>query len=94
MDSDTSVVPPLVYALMGSSREIAIGPVAVVSLLLSSMTQNIQDPMTDPGAYRRLIFTATFFAGTFQAIFGLLRYFFPRKYFFNLLLCSTSENLV
>ncbi|KAI3442738.1 PlsC domain-containing protein [Psidium guajava] len=69
----TSVVPPLVYALMGSSREIAIGPVAVVSLLLSSMTQNIQDPMTDPGAYRRLIFTATFFAGTFQAIFGMLR---------------------
>lgn len=77
MDSDTSVVPPLVYALMGSSREIAIGPVAVVSLLLSSMIQNIQDPMTDPGAYRRLVFTATFFAGTFQAIFGLLRYFFP-----------------
>lgn len=69
----TSVVPPLVYALMGSSREIAIGPVAVVSLLLSSMIQKIQDPSTDPGAYRRLIFTATLFAGTFQAIFGLFR---------------------
>ncbi|KAI6689349.1 hypothetical protein NL676_026177 [Syzygium grande] len=69
----TSVVPPLVYALMGSSREIAIGPVAVVSLLLSSMIQNIQDPLTDPGAYRSLVFTVTFFAGTFQAIFGLFR---------------------
>ncbi|XP_030545253.1 low affinity sulfate transporter 3-like isoform X2 [Rhodamnia argentea] len=69
----TSVVPPLVYALMGSSREIAIGPVAVVSLLLSSMIQNVQDPLTEPGAYRRLVFTATFFAGTFQALFGLLR---------------------
>ncbi|TXG60634.1 hypothetical protein EZV62_015207 [Acer yangbiense] len=30
----TSVVPPLIYAIMGTSREIAIGPVAVVSLLL------------------------------------------------------------
>ncbi|KAJ0040503.1 hypothetical protein Pint_26652 [Pistacia integerrima] len=33
----TSVVPPLIYAVMGTSREIAIGPVAVISLLLSSM---------------------------------------------------------
>ncbi|CAD6210018.1 unnamed protein product [Miscanthus lutarioriparius] len=30
----TSFVPPLIYAVMGSSRDVAIGPVAVVSLLL------------------------------------------------------------
>ena len=70
---DTSVVPPLIYALMGSSREIAIGPVAVVSMLLSSMIPNVVDPATDPIGYRRLVFTVTFFAGTFQAIFGLFR---------------------
>lgn len=58
---------------MGSSREIAIGPVAVVSLLLSAMIQKIQDPAADPRAYQKLVFTATFFAGTFQAIFGLFR---------------------
>ncbi|KAF5450841.1 hypothetical protein F2P56_031158 [Juglans regia] len=69
----TSVVPPLIYALMGSSRELAIGPVAVVSMLLSSMVQQIQDPMADPIAYRKLIFTVTFFAGTFQALFGIFR---------------------
>ncbi|KAK6940125.1 STAS domain [Dillenia turbinata] len=69
----TSVVPPLIYALMGSSREIAIGPVAVVSLLLSSMVPKLQDPMADPAVYRKLVFTVTFFAGIFQAIFGLLR---------------------
>ncbi|KAL0541387.1 hypothetical protein IC582_021429 [Cucumis melo] len=69
----TSVVPPLIYAFMGSSREIAIGPVAVVSLLLSSMLQEIQDPVADPVAYRRLVFTVTLFAGIFQASFGLLR---------------------
>ncbi|XWS15046.1 hypothetical protein CRYUN_Cryun35bG0060700 [Craigia yunnanensis] len=69
----TSVVPPLIYALMGSSREIAIGPVAVVSMLLSSLVPNMVDPAADPIGYRRLVFTVTFFAGTFQAIFGLFR---------------------
>ncbi|KAL7230762.1 hypothetical protein ACSBR2_009113 [Camellia fascicularis] len=69
----TSVVPPLIYAVMGTSREIAIGPVAVVSLLLSSMIQKLQDPEANPIAYTRLVFTVTFFAGIFQAAFGLLR---------------------
>ncbi|KAH9718574.1 Sulfate transporter 2.1 [Citrus sinensis] len=69
----TSVVPPLIYAVMGTSREIAIGPVAVVSLLLSSMIQKVQDPLANPIAYRNFVLTATFFAGIFQASFGLFR---------------------
>lgn len=70
---DTSVVPPLIYALMGSSREIAIGPVAVVSMLLSAMVSKVVDPAQDPIAYRNIVFTVTFFAGIFQAVFGLFR---------------------
>ncbi|TVU48074.1 hypothetical protein EJB05_07697 [Eragrostis curvula] len=70
---DTSVVPPLIYAVMGTSREIAIGPVAVVSLLLSSMIQNVVDPATDPVAYRSIVFTVTFLVGVFQVSFGLFR---------------------
>ncbi|KAI9113720.1 hypothetical protein K1719_014971 [Acacia pycnantha] len=69
----TSAVPPLIYAMMGSSREVAIGPVAVVSLLLSSMVQKLIDPSTDPLGYTKLVLTATLFAGLFQAAFGLLR---------------------
>ncbi|XP_061344031.1 sulfate transporter 2.1-like [Gastrolobium bilobum] len=69
----TSVVPPLIYALMGTSREIAIGPVAVVSLLLPSMIQKLIDPANDPIGYRKLVFTATLFAGLFQLAFGLFR---------------------
>lgn len=69
----TSVVPPLIYAVMGSSREIAIGPVAVVSLLLSSLLSQVQDPVANPDAYRNLAFTVTFFAGMFQATFGIFR---------------------
>lgn len=73
LHSDTSVVPPLIYAFMGTSREIAIGPVAVVSLLLSSMIQKLEDPEANPVAYTRLVLTVTFFAGLFQAAFGFLR---------------------
>ncbi|KAF5957801.1 hypothetical protein HYC85_005026 [Camellia sinensis] len=69
----TSVVPPLIYAFMGTSSELGIGPVAVVSLLLSSMIQKLEDPEANPIAYTRLVFTVTFFTGIFQAAFGFLR---------------------
>ncbi|KAL1547060.1 Sulfate transporter 1.3 [Salvia divinorum] len=69
----SSFVPPLIYALMGSSRDIAIGPVAVVSLLLGTLLQGEVDPVANPVVYRRLAFTATFFAGVTQATLGILR---------------------
>ncbi|XP_062098739.1 low affinity sulfate transporter 3-like [Humulus lupulus] len=69
----TSVVPPLIYAVMGTSRDIAIGPVAVVSLLLPSMIQKLVDPGTDPITYRNFVLTATFFSGIFQGAFGFFR---------------------
>ncbi|XP_022744196.1 sulfate transporter 1.2-like [Durio zibethinus] len=69
----SSFVPPLVYAFMGSSRDIAIGPVAVVSLLLGSLLQNEIDSSNNPVDYRRLAFTATFFAGITQVTLGLFR---------------------
>lgn len=72
--TDSSLVPPLIYSLMGSSRDIAIGPVAVVSLLLGTLLQNEIDPVANPEDYRRLAFTATFFAGITQAILGVCRY--------------------
>ncbi|GAV59285.1 Sulfate_transp domain-containing protein/STAS domain-containing protein/Sulfate_tra_GLY domain-containing protein [Cephalotus follicularis] len=69
----SSFVPPLVYAFMGSSRDIAIGPVAVVSLLLGTLLQNEIDPLTHQAEYLRLTFTATFFAGITQATLGIFR---------------------
>lgn len=71
--ADSSFVPPLVYAVMGSSRDIAIGPVAVVSLLLGTLLQREIDQHTHPEEYVRLAFTATFFAGITQATLGILR---------------------
>nr|AAA97952.1 high affinity sulfate transporter HVST1 [Hordeum vulgare subsp. vulgare] len=69
----SSFVPPLIYALMGSSRDIAIGPVAVVSLLLATLLQEEIDPVKNPLEYSRLAFTATFFAGITQAMLGFFR---------------------
>ncbi|KAJ6939396.1 sulfate transporter 1.2-like [Populus alba x Populus x berolinensis] len=70
----SSFVPPLIYAFMGSSRDIAIGPVAVVSLLLGTLLQNeINDPVGNAAEYRRLAFTATFFAGITQVTLGFFR---------------------
>ncbi|KAJ4951354.1 hypothetical protein NE237_028186 [Protea cynaroides] len=69
----SSFVPPLIYAFMGSSRDIAIGPVAVVSLLLGTLLQNEIDPVKNVAEYQRLAFTATFFAGITQAALGFLR---------------------
>lgn len=74
--------------MMGTSKDLAIGPVAVVSLLLSSMVQKIQDPQANPIAYRNLVFTTTFFAGTFQAAFGLFRFAtltYSFKFFYSLM---------
>ncbi|XP_073310681.1 high affinity sulfate transporter 2-like [Primulina huaijiensis] len=68
----SSFVCPLIYAFMGSSREIAIGPVAVVSILLGKLLQNEIDPK-NKYEYRRLAFTATFFAGVTQFVLGFFR---------------------
>ncbi|KAH6827183.1 sulfate transporter 1 [Perilla frutescens var. hirtella] len=69
----SSFVPPLIYAIMGSSRDIAIGPVAVVSLLLGTMLQDEIDPKKHKHEYERLAFTATFFAGITQFALGFFR---------------------
>ncbi|GJN08786.1 hypothetical protein PR202_ga26742 [Eleusine coracana subsp. coracana] len=69
----SSFVPPLIYALMGSSRDIAIGPVAVVSLLLGTLLDAEIDSVKNPEEYRRLAFTATFFAGVTEAALGFFR---------------------
>nr|KJB72262.1 hypothetical protein B456_011G167600 [Gossypium raimondii] len=69
----SSFVPPLLYAMLGSSRDLAVGTVAVASLLISSMLGKEVSPTENPKQYVQLIFTATFFAGVFQASLGILR---------------------
>ncbi|KAK7393509.1 hypothetical protein VNO78_22067 [Psophocarpus tetragonolobus] len=69
----SSFIPPLIYAMMGSSRDLAVGTVAVGSLLMGSMLSSEVNPNEDPNLYLHLAFTATLFAGVFQAALGLFR---------------------
>ncbi|CAN6465915.1 unnamed protein product [Victoria cruziana] len=69
----SSFAPPLVYAVFGSSRDLAVGPVSIASLILGSMLREEVSPTKDPLLFLQLAFTATFFAGVFQASLGLLR---------------------
>ncbi|XP_059300885.1 sulfate transporter 3.1-like [Lycium ferocissimum] len=69
----SSFVPPLVYALMGSSRDLAVGTVAVGSLLMASMLGNEVNASENPTLYLHLAFTATLFAGLFEVALGFFR---------------------
>ncbi|KAI9161513.1 hypothetical protein LWI28_018151 [Acer negundo] len=69
----SSFVPPLIYSVLGSSRHLAVGPVSIASLVMGSMLGEAVSYTQDPILFLKLAFTATFFAGLFQASLGLLR---------------------
>lgn len=69
----SSFVPPLIYAVLGSSRDLAVGPVSIASLIMGSMLRQEVSPATDPLLFLQLAFSSTFFAGLFQASLGFLR---------------------
>ncbi|KAK1576557.1 hypothetical protein Q3G72_014918 [Acer saccharum] len=68
----SSFVPPLIYSVLGSSRHLAVGPVSIASLVMGSMLGEAVSYTQDPILFLKLAFTATFFAGLFQASLGLL----------------------
>ena len=72
--ADSSFVPPLIYSLLGSSRHLGVGPVSIASLVMGSMLSDKISYTQEPILYLGLAFTATFFAGVFQASLGILRY--------------------
>nr|XP_019701466.1 probable sulfate transporter 3.3 isoform X2 [Elaeis guineensis] len=69
----SSFVPPLVYSILGSSRDLAVGPVSIASLIMGSMLRQAANPRTDPYLFLQLAFTSTFFAGIVQASLGIFR---------------------
>uniref|UniRef100_A0A0D9WAF5 STAS domain-containing protein n=1 Tax=Leersia perrieri TaxID=77586 RepID=A0A0D9WAF5_9ORYZ len=71
--TDSSFVPPMVYAVLGSSRDLAVGPVSIASLIMGSMLRQAVSPAADPLLFLQLAFTSTFFAGLVQASLGILR---------------------
>lgn len=66
-----ATVPVVVYALLGTSAQLAFGPVAIVALLTASTLAPIADG--DPGTYVALAGMLAVLVGAIQLGLGLLR---------------------
>ncbi len=69
-----SIFPPLLYALLGTSNKISIGPVALDAILILSGLSVLAEPGTDQ--YLQLAVELTLLVGLIQFAFGLLRFGF------------------
>ena len=61
--TDSCFVPPLVYAVMGSSRNLGVGPVATSSLLVASIVGGKVRASDDQRLYTQLVFVSALFTG-------------------------------
>ena len=66
-----SVVPVLVYALLGSSRHLAVGPVALVSLMVAAGCRDLAEP--ESAAYIAIVLMLMLMVGIVQLAMGVLR---------------------
>lgn len=66
-----AVVPPAIYALLGTSRQLAVGPVAMDSLLVATTVAALK-PSGLP-EYVALAVLLAFIVGVMQIVMGLLR---------------------
>ncbi len=65
------IVPLLLYAFFGTSRQLSVGPVALVSLLILSGVSNFVEPKSD--LFITLAITTALLAGIIQVLLGLFR---------------------
>ena len=66
-----SIAPIILYAIFGSSRALAVGPVAVVSLLTASAVGQVAEAGT--AGYAVAALTLAFLSGAFLVVLGVLR---------------------
>ncbi|KAA3481701.1 putative sulfate transporter 4.2 [Gossypium australe] len=69
--ADSGFVPIFIYAIFGSSRQLAIGPVALVSLLVSNVLSGIAE--SSDALYTELAILLALMVGILECIMGLLR---------------------
>lgn len=74
-----STLPLVAYALFGSSRHLAVGPVAMISLLVFSACSRIAPPGSPE--YLSTVLLLAFMVGTLQFVAGLLRLGFLVNFF-------------
>lgn len=66
-----SIAPLALYGLLGASRTLAVGPVAIISLMVAAGVTPLAEAGTP--AYLQYALTLALMAGVIQALMGLLR---------------------
>ncbi len=66
-----SIVPLLLYAILGTSRQLAVGPVAMVALLVASGVGAIAEPGS--AEFVSMAIVLALMVGVFQLMLGVLR---------------------
>ncbi len=66
-----SLLPAVLYALLGTSRTLAIGPVAIIALMTGAALSNVATPGSD--AYLQAALVLSLLSGAMLVAMGLLR---------------------
>lgn len=67
----TAIFPQIVYSIFGTSRQLAVGPVAMDSLIVAAGLSAFATP--ESANYIGLAISLSFLMGIFQLLFGLMR---------------------
>ena len=67
----TAIVPLIIYAIFGTSRQLAVGPVALVSLMTLTAVSQLAEPGTE--TYISLAITLALMVGLIELFLGLFR---------------------
>ena len=98
------IFPPLIYALLGTSNKISIGPVALDSILIITGLSALAEPGSDQ--YLELAIALTLMVGLIQGLFGLLKFGFIANFLSHpviigytsaaalIIMCSQLENML
>ena len=68
-----ALTPLFVYALFGTSHQLAVGPVALASLLVEAGLSSVVDRNVEPEKYISYAITLSFFVGLIQLLMGTFR---------------------
>jgi len=67
----TSILPPIVYGLLGSSRTLSTGPVALTAIMVAAGVGALQ--LNDPAAYIAAVALVAVMVGLIQLMMGIAR---------------------
>ena len=76
-----SIVPLVIYAVFGTSRQLAIGPVAIISILIASGIGSLASP--ENARYIGLVLVTAFFCRRCPISYGNLQAGIPDEFYFQ-----------